>query len=299
MTNVAASVRAKLLNLSRVEGVPLNALMERYATGRFLYRLAESPYRERFVLKGAQLFRIWEAEDHRPTRDLDLLGYGEATEEAIKGIFTELTERAVAQPDGLEWGEVTTAPIRDDVSYGGVRASLAVLLAGARLSIQIDVGFGDAITPGVVEKEWHELLPYPSARLLTYPPETVIAEKLQAAVSLGIDNSRMKDFYDLHWLLTNFSFQGDVLTEAVGQTFARRKTKVPQQTPIVFTPQFQNDPAKIKQWAAFVRKGNLNPRELSPVLKDISNFLLPVIRKEVTRHVWTPTEQWHAPKEKS
>ena len=292
MTNLAASVRVRLLNLSRSEGVPFNSLMERYATGRFLYRLAESPYREHFVLKGAQLFRIWEAEEHRPTRDLDLLGYGEATEEAIKGIFTELTETSVTPEDGLEWSTVTTAPIRNDVSYGGVRASLTVHLAGARLSIQIDVGFGDAITPGIVEKEWHELLSFPSARLLTYPPETVIAEKLQAAVSLGINNSRMKDFYDLHWLLTNFSFQGDVLTEAVSQTFSRRETEFPQQTPIVFTSEFHHDSAKVQQWDAFLRKGQLQKMGLSSVLKDISDFLLPVLEKKVTDEIWTPEAHW-------
>ena len=128
MKNVAASIRAKLLNLSRVECVPLSALMERYATGRFLYRLAESQYRERFVLKGAQLFRIWETEEHRPKRDLDLLGYGEFTEEAIRAVFTELTEMRVEPPDGLAWGDVATTPICEDVVYGGIRARVPVSL---------------------------------------------------------------------------------------------------------------------------------------------------------------------------
>ena len=239
MKNVATSVRARLLNLSRADGVPLNALLEQYATGRFLYRLSQSTYRERFVLKGAQLFRIWETEEHRPTRDLDLLGYGEATEEAIQKVFTELTQMSVDPPDGLEWGEIAVAPIRDDVTYGGVRANLAVHLAGARLSLQIDVGFGDAITPGAVEKEWHELLDFPSASLLVYPPETVVAEKLEAAVSLGIDNSRMKDFYDLHWLQAHLSFDGNILTEAVSNTFARRDTAVPDKVPIALTAEWR------------------------------------------------------------
>ncbi|MFT6178207.1 MAG: putative nucleotidyltransferase component of viral defense system [Akkermansiaceae bacterium] len=292
MKNVAASVRARLLNLSRVEGVPLNALMERYAIGRFLYRLAQSQYRESFVLKGAQLFRIWEAEQHRPTRDLDLLGFGEATEEAIKRVFTELTQMAVDPADGLEWGEVVTAPIRDDVSYGGVRASVTVHLAGARLSIQIDVGFGDAITPGAVEKEWHELLSFPSARLLTYPPETVIAEKLEAAVSLGIDNSRMKDFYDLHWLQSHLSFDGDVLTQAVINTFARRGTAVPAEIPIALTDEFCTDEQKLLQWNAFLRKGRLTQIPLADVTRDLSLFLLPVIRKEVFDRQWRPSENW-------
>lgn len=292
MKNVAASVRARLLNLSREQGVPLNALMEQYATGRFLYRLGRSQYRERFVLKGAQLFRIWEAERHRPTRDLDLLGYGEATEEAIKHVFTELTQLDVEPADGLVWGEVVTAPIRDEVSYGGVRAGVTVHLAGAVLKIQIDVGFGDAITPGAVEREWHELLAFPSARLLTYPPETVIAEKLEAAVSLGIDNSRMKDFYDLHWLQSHLRFEGKVLTQAVVNTFVRRGTAIPTEVPISLTDEFHKDEQKLLQWNAFLRKGRLTQIPLADVVHDLSRFLLPVIRKEVADHHWSPSENW-------
>ncbi|MGJ8697391.1 MAG: nucleotidyl transferase AbiEii/AbiGii toxin family protein [Verrucomicrobiaceae bacterium] len=292
MKNVAASVRAKLLNLSRAEGVSLSALMERYATGRFLYRLAQSKYRERFVLKGAQLFRIWETEEHRPTRDLDLLGFGEATEEAIHQIFTELTQMSVEPPDGLEWGALAVTPIRDDLTYGGVRATLPVQLAGARLSIQIDVGFGDAITPEAVEKEWRELLNFPSARLLVYPPETVIAEKLEAAVSLGIGNSRMKDFYDLHWLQSHVNFNGQTLTEAITNTFARRSTPIPEKAPIAFTEEFGLDEDKMRQWAAFIQKGKLPVIGLAEAITDISNFLQPVLAQQVTNHHWTPSRQW-------
>lgn len=292
MKNVAASIRAKLLNLSRAKGVTLNALMEQYAAGRFLYRLAESKYRERFVLKGAQLFRIWQAEEHRSTRDLDLLGYGEPTEKAIQDIFTELTQLDIHAPDGLEWGAVTVAPIRDDLEYGGIRAKLYVQLSGARLSIQIDIGFGDAITPNAVEQEWPELLPFPSARLLVYPPETVIAEKLEATVSLGIDNSRMKDFYDFHWLQSHFDFAGIDLIDALINTFARRKIEIPETHPLALTKEFFTDQQKLIQWNAFVRKGKLNLLPLDQVILDLESFLFPVIRKEVTNHHWTPSEGW-------
>jgi len=256
MKNVAASVRAKLLNLSRAKGVPLNALMEQYATGRFLYRLSQSQYRERFVLKGAQLFRIWKAEAHRPTRDLDLLGYGDPTEEAIQGIFTELSQMNPDPPDGLEWGKVTVNPIRDEMDYGGVRAIIKVHLAGACLSIQIDVGFGDAITPKAIEKEWYELLPFPSARLLVYPPETVIAEKVEAAVSLGMNNSRMKDFYDLHWLQSHLNFDGKILTKA------------------------------------FTRKVKLESNAFEDVMINISRFILPLFNNQVANKTWTPSKHW-------
>ncbi|MGE9266737.1 MAG: nucleotidyl transferase AbiEii/AbiGii toxin family protein [Verrucomicrobiales bacterium] len=294
MKNIAASVRARLLNLSRDAGVSLNALMEQFATGRFLYRLAQSDYRERFVLKGAQLFRIWGAEEHRPTRDLDFLGYGEATEEAIQKIFTELTQGVADPPDGLEWGDVDVVPIRDDVAYGGLRAMLMANLAGARLKLQIDVGFGDAITPGAHEREWEGLLSFPSARLLVYPPETVIAEKLEAAVSLGIENSRMKDFYDLHWLRSHLDFDGETLAEAVANTFNRRETAIPSGAPLALTEEFAHDERKVVQWNAFVRKGKLTETPLVEVIDSLSNFLLPVIRKKVTKQKWSPSMGWHS-----
>jgi hypothetical protein len=193
----------------------------------------------------------------------------------------------------LEWGEVATELIREGVAYGGIRAFLSVHLAGARLNIQVDVGFGDAITPGAVEKEWRELLDFPSARLLVYTPETVIAEKLEAAVLLGMDNSRMKDFYDLHWLLSHLTFEGKVLIEAVTNTFARRRTEIPKEPPLAFTEEFYTDAQKLVQWQAFLRKGNLPVKELQDVLKEISNFLLPVLEKKVSSHIWTPEEHWH------
>jgi len=292
LKNAAASIRAKLLNLSRTEGVPLHALMEQYATGRFLYRLAQSQYRERFILKGAQLFRVWEAEEHRPTRDLDLLGFGNATEEAIQRVFTEITQMEVDPPDGLEWSEVTVSSIRDDASYGGVRAKMSVHLAGARLSIQVDVGFGDIITPGAVEKEWHEVLAFPSANLLVYPAETVVAEKFEAAVTLGIDNSRMKDFYDLHWLQSHFHFEGKLLTQAIANTFERRGTEIPKGLPIALTEAFSTDKQKVLQWNAFLRKGDLNPMSLDEVVRNLSQFLLPLIVAEVDDHRWVPSGNW-------
>jgi len=211
----------------------------------------------------------------------------------------DLTALPVDPPDGLVWGEITTETIRKDVAYGGIRATLPVDLAGARLSIQIDVGFGDAITPGAVEKEWRELLHFPSARLLVYPPESVIAEKLQAAVSLGINNSRMKDFYDLHWLLTNLNFNGKILTEAVRNTFTRRATAMPKEAPIAFTNEFSANEQKIVQWNAFLRKGRLPSLKLDEVIKAISHFLLPIIKQQVSNCVWSPSNHWQEDSESS
>lgn len=292
MKNLAESVRARLLNRSRESGESLDALMEQYATGRFLYHLAESDYRDRFVLKGAQLFRLWGAEQHRPTRDLDLLGYGDPSVEAIKAVFTELVQKPSDPADGLEWGEVATGPIRDDMDYGAVRANLTARLAGARLSIQIDVGFGDAITPYAIEAEWPELLGFPVARLLAYPPETVIAEKLEAAVSLGLDNSRMKDFFDLHWLSQHRQFHGDLLIASVEATFARRKTTIPENPPIALTDTFANDSGKTVQWDAFRRKGKLTAPELPDVIARLSGFLLPLLSREARGQKWDHQTGW-------
>jgi hypothetical protein len=292
MKNLAESVRARLLNRSREKGESLDALMEQYATGRFLYRLAESDYRDRFVLKGAQLFRLWGAEQHRPTRDLNLLGYGDPSEEGIKAVFTELVQGPGEPADGLEWGEVSTGPIRDDMEYGGVRANLTAWLAGARLSIQIDVGFGDAITPDAIEAEWPELLGFPAARLLAYPPETVVAEKLEAAVSLRLDNSRMKDFFDLLWLSRHRQFEGDLLIASVEATFARRKSTIPDEPPVALTDTFANDSGKKVQWDAFRRKGKLTAPELPEVIASLSGFLLPVLSGEARGQKWNPETGW-------
>lgn len=292
MKNPAASVRARLLNLSRESGEPFDVLMEQYATGRFLYRLANSPYRDRFILKGAQLFRSWGAEQHRPTRDLDLLGFGDSSVEAIQSVFTELIQTSVEQEDGLEWGEVKTGPIRNEVRYGGVRALLAVNLAGARLSLQIDVGFGDVITPEASEGQWQDLLGFPSARLLTYPPETVIAEKLEAAVSLGRDNSRMKDFYDLHWLSQNQPFLGSLLRQAIDATFRQRGTGLPLVVPDALTEEFASDPKKILQWNAFLRKGRLQAPDLSGVIRKLNTFLNPVLTGDSCEQIWSPETGW-------
>ena len=292
MKNLAASIRARLLNLSRESGEPLDGLMEHFAMGRFLYRLARSDYRDRFVLKGAQLFRVWGAEQHRPTRDLDFLGFGDSSEAAIQKVFRELVHTPIDPDDALEWGEVKVGPIRDDLAYGGVRAVLTVHLAGARLSLQIDVGFGDAITPEAAEGEWQDLLDFPAARLLIYPPETVIAEKLEAAVSLGRNNSRMKDFFDLYWLSQHQSFNGTLLCDSVRATFGRRKTAMPTDPPDALTTAFSSDPGKATQWDAFLRKGRLDAPELPEIIARLSRFLTPLISQEAGGQIWRPETGW-------
>ena len=290
MKNVAASVRARLGQQSKAEGQTLDFLIERFAIGRLFWRLSRSRYANLFVLKGAQLFCLWENNPHRPTRDIDFLGFGDSSPEAVKAVFTEILSATVDPNDGLEWGALTAGPIRDDQRYGGVRVNVQVSLAGARVRIQIDVGFGDAITPKAEEHQWHDLLDYPEAQLLTYPPETVIAEKLEAAVQLDIDNSRMKDFYDLDWLGRHREFDFATLHAAIINTFECRGTTLPRDTPFALTQEFATDSTKQIQWKAFLRKNKLEGTSFDGLITRLSVFLVPVLLENVHDKQWQPSE---------
>jgi hypothetical protein len=292
MKNVAASVRARLSNLARESGTPLAALMERFALGRFLWRLSRSESAGRFVLKGAQLFALWAGEAHRPTRDVDLLGSGDASPEGLAKFFEELLGTPSDPEDGLVWGGVEASKIREDQLYEGVRVTARAMLAGAVVPVQIDIGFGDAITPAPVEVEWRDLLGFPESRLLAYPPETVIAEKLEAATVLGLANSRMKDFFDLDWLGQHHEFDRGVLAEAVRNTFQRRGTPLPQGLPAALTPQFATDRDKVTQWAAFLRKSSLRADSLEEVVARLSKFLGPVLTGNATPARWNSQTGW-------
>lgn len=293
MKNVAASVRARLSNLARETGVPLAAMMERFALGRLLWRLSRSASADRFVLKGAQLFALWAEAPHRPTRDVDLLGSGEATPESLKEFFETLLDSPVEPVDGLIWGKVEAAPIREDQQYQGVRVVTHATLAGAVVRVQIDVGFGDAVTPEPIGVEWRELLGFPEARLLAYPPETVIAEKLEAATVLGLANSRMKDFFDLDWLCRHREFDLAILREAARNTFVRRGTPMPKGLPVALTPEFASDPGKLTQWSAFLRKNDLKADSLGAVIQRLAEFLAPVLGDGETGCQWKPGQKWH------
>lgn len=300
MKNVAASVRDRLANQARSSGVPLTALMERFVVGRLLWRVSRSADNRKFVLKGAQLFSLWTNTMHRPTRDLDLLSFGDSSPENVRAYFAGLLAGPADPPDGLIWGTVHASPIREDQNYGGVRITVKVTLAGAIIPAQIDVGFGDAITPAPVEMNWQELLGFPEARLLAYPPETVIAEKLHAAVELGLANSRMKDFYDLYWLCRNMEFSSAVLSSAVRATFQRREAALPEDVPAALTQEFAQDPTKVTQWSAFLRKNRLQAPGLPEVVSHLRDFLSPVLasREDAKDMIWKPPLRWKADAER-
>ena len=218
--NMAASVRQRLLNLARERRENFDYLLTRFGLERFLYRLANSPFRDRFILKGAMFFLLWGMDEHRPTRDADFLGFGENDAENLVAIFQDVCRVAV-EDDGLIFdpASVQAAAIREEMEYGGIRVTLPAILDRARISLQFDVGFGDAVTPLAEEVDYPTLLDLPAPHLRIYPKETVIAEKFQAMVHLGIANSRMKDFYDIWVMARSFDFDGSVLKTAIERTF--------------------------------------------------------------------------------
>jgi predicted nucleotidyltransferase component of viral defense system len=296
MKNIGASVRDRLANQARSNAVPLAALMERFVIGRLLWRVSQSASSRKFVLKGAQLFSLWTQAVHRPTRDLDLLSFGDSSPENVRTYFAGLLAAPANPPDGLLWGAVHASQIREDQNYAGDRITVKATLSGAIIPAQIDVGFGDVITPEPVEMHWHELLGFPEARLLAYPPETVIAEKIHAAVELGLANSRMKDFYDLYWLCRNMEFRSDVLSDAIRATFRRRDAALPGDVPPALTEDFAEDSIKTIQWQAFLRKNRLEAPELPEVIPHLRNFLHPVLvsPEDAENRIWKPLHGWRA-----
>ena len=271
--NIAASVRARLLNLSRERKQPLQLLLTRYALERLLYRLSLAPHRDRFVLKGAMLFTIWFQDPFRPTQDLDLLGFGNPDPHTMLAIFREVC--AIVADDGIAFdaAALTVEHIREDLEYGGLRLKTNASLDGARIRVLIDIGFGDAVEPE--ELELPILLDPPAPRLRVYRRETVIAEKFQAMVMLGRANSRMKDFYDIWMLARSKDFAGDSLPRAIRGTFERRRTAIPSERPDALTRAFAEDPVRQQQWSSFVQDVAVQPGPLEQVVDDLAAFLMP------------------------
>ena len=276
--NLPASVHDRLLNLAHSRGEELQSVLTRYAIERLLYRLSRSKAEERFVLKGAVLFYLWEGDLHRPTRDVDFLGFGDPTiasvTEALRDVCTTIVE-----DDGLVFLGETIRPqeMREQQDYGGIRVTLTAMLGAARIPVQIDVGFGDEIVPGIESATFPTLLDFPAPQLKAYPPETVVAEKFQAMVSLGLFNTRMKDFYDLFVLSNRHAFDGATLASAIKATFARRQTSLPAAVPVALTTAFAENDQKQTQWRAFLGRTRLDdaPHDLSELIDRLREFLWP------------------------
>jgi hypothetical protein len=271
--NMGASVRARLLNLARQRNQPFELLLTRYVLERLLYRLASTTYRDRFVLKGAMLMAAWFDDPLRPTRDIDLLGFGDPEPDAVLAIFREIC--GVAEDDGVlfDADALAVERIRDELEYGGLRIKTDATVDGARIRVVIDVGFGDAVE--AAEMELPVLLDLPPPKLRAYPRESVIAEKFHAMVLLGRANSRMKDFHDIWVLSRSHDFTGDALANAIAATFTRRKTEIPVQAPDALTQAFAGDPAKQQQWTAFLQGIEAKPVPIADIVADLAAFLMP------------------------
>ena len=293
--DIAASVRQRLLNKARASGRPFSELLQYFAMERFLYRLSKSAHADKFVLKGALMFTVWQAPETRPTMDIDLLGITGNSIDAIAVIAQAICEQDV-EPDGLTFDpdSIEVARIMEDADYAGVRVRFRGALGAARIAMQLDIGFGDVVIPKPETVEYPSILDFPAPALRGYSRESAIAEKFEAMVKLGVLNSRLKDFFDIWLLSRQFDFDGPILTQAVANTFSTRGTVMPA-IPVALTSAFGNEPAKQTQWQGFVRKSRLQtaPASFAEVVAAISAFLGPIARVIANGEIFNGT--WKAP----
>lgn len=298
LKNVSASVQARLQTRARDTRRPFQELLQYYAMERFLYRLSKSPHRSRFILKGALMLHVWKAPLARATKDLDFLGRLDNSLDNVANVIRDVCAADV-EPDGMAFEPTTVNAerIKEDADYEGVRVRFVAHLGKARVTMQVDIGFGDVVTPTVQTIKYPALLEFPAAELAGYPRETVIAEKFQAMVYLRTANSRMKDFYDVWLLASQFPFEGSALADAISATFKNRGTEF-DLAPIAFSPEFTEQASTLAQWRAFRTRlaSQECPENLSDVVAFLARFLLPLAHACAAntgfRKRWSPGGQW-------
>ena len=298
-TNLAASVAARLLNRAKQSGDDYQTLLTGYCFERFLYRLGTSSVRDRFVLKGAMLLRVWSDQPYRATRDLDLLHLGDGSFDAIRDDIRTICLTPV-EPDAVvfDTDAVRIEAIRAEDEYAGIRATLPTRCGTARLTLQIDMGLGDSVWPTPRLSAYPVLLDLPAPEVFVYPREAVVAEKLEAIVVLGDRNSRIKDFFDLHHLASRFEFDRATLAEAVRRAFERRRTPIPAEEPIGLTRAYWENPSRPTQVRAFARRAGLAVPGApgDEFVQLLGTFLLPILddlRRDVRQEgIWHPGGPW-------
>lgn len=297
--NIAESVRQRLLNLARNKGQIFDLILNRYAIERLLYRISISEFKDRFLLKGATLYSLWYDQPLRATRDLDLLGYGLGEVDILLEIFRKILKMRSVD-DGIRFDPDTlrSREIRLAGEYHGVRLNVAANLAQARIAFQVDIGFGDVVMPAPETVVYPTLLDFPAPELRAYSKYSVVAEKFESVVKLGLSNTRMKDFFDL-WVMCRFmTFEGDILAAALAATFERRRTPLPVKAPLALTDSFGMEPMKQTQWAAFLQKNRLTVEtaNLSAVVADLNHFLMPAVTAvangEPFEYRWPKSGPW-------
>ena len=297
-TNLTASVHQRLLNHARALDRPFNELLQRFALERFLYRVGQSPYARRFVLKGAMMLTAWQVPFARPTQDIDLLGRMENSVDMVVSAVKAICQEAVPD-DGLRFDaeNIVGERIVEGAAYSGVRVRFSAHLGNARIPMRIDVGFGDPLVPGPTVVRLPALLDFPAPEVQGYSRESTIAEKYHAMVYLGQLNSRMKDFYYVWSLAIHFQFEGPILARAISEAFRSRGITVPTH-PTAFSDSFAAAVEKQAQWAAFRRRLHREdtPDALKKVVDVIAGFLGPVTEALVAgqpfQHRWEPGRGW-------
>ncbi|OYY88397.1 MAG: hypothetical protein B7Y61_02510 [Rhizobiales bacterium 35-66-30] len=283
-TNMAKSVKDRLLNIARKEGRAFDILLVRFALERLLYRLSISAHRDRFVLKGGMLVTVWVADDNRVTRDADFLGHGDADPDRLIADFGEIM--AIESDDGLAFDidALAAAVIREEMEYGGVRLKTAAYLERTRIPVTIDIGFGDAIADATQRLDYPALLDFPAPQVRSYPPATVIAEKFQAMVALGVLNGRMKDYYDLWAIPRAIDISADDLDAAIRATFERRRTPIPKERPPGLSVEMFGDEGKQRQWRAYAASLELDAVSLESIIEGVWELVGPSCARIVARN---------------
>lgn len=287
--DIAASVRQKLLNLARKRQEDFDYVLRQYVMQRLLYRLGISEHAEKFLLKGALLFWVWNKDFHRPTRDIDLLSFSDNNVAHLQDVFQQIiaADAGDAGDDGLifEPNSLKAIEIKEDADYTGVRITGFATLTNARVPFQIDIGYGDVVVPAAEEAQIPSFLDLPVPRLKIYPVYSVIAEKFQAMVMLGLANSRMKDFYDIAIIAHTMPLDGDLLSQAVKSTFDRRKTDILPAPLYIFSDAFKTDKDKNTQWNAFINKNNLDSKtDFAHAIGEVRQLLEPVYQALADEH---------------
>jgi hypothetical protein len=284
------------LKLAKEQREDFQLLLSRYANERLLHRLSVSAHASQFILKGATLFTLWTGRPHRATRDLDLLGFGDPAEARLRAVFEDILRTNVGD-DGVVFdvASLEVGPIREGQEYSGVRLLLRATIVSSVVRLQVDVGFGDAITPGPETVEFPGLLDFQRPTLRAYPRATVIAEKVEAMVQLGLANSRMKDFFDIVVLARMFPFEGAELAGAIRSTFERRGTALPTGLPIGLTDEFAADRMKLTQWTGFLRKAGaaFEMKDLASVVREARGFLVEPLGAAAGGELWS--SRWEPP----
>jgi hypothetical protein len=293
--NMSASVHERLLNQAKQDQRPFNELLQYFAMDRFLYRWSKSKHAARAVLKGALMLRVWEADEYRSTKDIDMLAKNTSNDlEAMAQLAKDVIDTDVDTPDGLTFHSdtVTAERITEDADYEGVRIKFMGNLGNAEIHMQIDVGFGDIVYPRPIDMELPSMLNFPKATLSCYSRESAVAEKFQAMVHLADSNSRMKDFYDIYVLSRQFDFEGKTLAEAIRLTFNNRETDIPSEVSS-FRKEFVD--MKETQWKAFRKKIGQDhiPESFGDIVSSIEKFIQPVSKAVVTAS--NPPSEWIAP----